>query len=86
MVGITVIEGYISFVQLRSFHLMALCRLPYSQFYEEFGDFILDLVTHSDAILIIGDFNIHLNKAFIWHFLTLSLHMDLLTAVVTPLT
>lgn len=32
-------------------------------FLEEFSDFIADLITHPDKILIIGDFNIHLNKA-----------------------
>ena len=37
---------------------------PYSQFLEEFGEFISDIITHSDEIVIIGDFNIHLNKAY----------------------
>lgn len=36
---------------------------PYSLFLGEFSDLIADFITHSDEILIIGDFNIHLNKA-----------------------
>ncbi|XP_030264935.1 uncharacterized protein LOC115576546 [Sparus aurata] len=53
-----------SLVQGTGFHLVVLYRPPgpYSQFLEEFGEFIADLVTRSDKILIIGDFNIHLNK------------------------
>ena len=35
---------------------------PYSQFPEEFGEFIADLVTRSGKILIIGDLNMHLYK------------------------
>ena len=46
-------------------HLVVLYRPPgpYSQFLEEFGEFLSDIITHSDEIVIIGDFNIHLNKA-----------------------
>ena len=53
-----------SLVQGTGFHLVVLYRplRPYTQFLEEFGEFIADLVTRSDKILIIGDFNIHLNK------------------------
>lgn len=59
------------------FHLYELYRHPgpYSQFLEEFGDFISDLITHCDKILVIGDFSIHLNKTFdslskpFWHLL-----------------
>ena len=53
-----------SLVQGTGFHLVVLYRPPgpYSQFLEEFGEFIADVVTPSDKILIIGDFNIHLNK------------------------
>lgn len=35
---------------------------PRSQFLEDFGDFISNLVTRSDGILMIGDFNIHRNR------------------------
>ena len=46
------------------FQLVVLYRPPgpYSQILEEFCEFIADFVTHSDKILIIGDFIIHLNK------------------------
>ena len=51
-----------SFVHETGFHLVVQCRPPgpYSQFLEEFGEFIADLVTQSDKILII--LSIHLNK------------------------
>ncbi|XP_059910918.1 uncharacterized protein LOC132459992 [Gadus macrocephalus] len=35
---------------------------PYSVFLDEFSDFAADLVTYSDNILLIGDFNIHVNN------------------------
>ena len=53
-----------SVVQGRGSHLAVLYRPPgpRSQFMEEFIEFIADLVTRADKILIIGDFNIHLIK------------------------
>uniref|UniRef100_A0A8C5CCP5 Reverse transcriptase domain-containing protein n=2 Tax=Gadus morhua TaxID=8049 RepID=A0A8C5CCP5_GADMO len=35
---------------------------PYSVFLDEFSDFAADLATYSDNILLIGDFNIHVNN------------------------
>ena len=35
---------------------------PYSVFVDEFSDFAADLATYSDNILLIGDFNIHVNN------------------------
>uniref|UniRef100_A0A8C5G3G3 Reverse transcriptase domain-containing protein n=1 Tax=Gouania willdenowi TaxID=441366 RepID=A0A8C5G3G3_GOUWI len=35
---------------------------PYSEFLSEFSDFISNLVLSSDKILIVGDFNIHVDK------------------------
>ncbi|KAF7650916.1 hypothetical protein LDENG_00118880 [Lucifuga dentata] len=35
---------------------------PYSQFLEEFCVFISDLTIYAERILILGDFNIHVNK------------------------
>lgn len=49
-----------SLVQGTSFHLVVIYRPPGPE--EKFGDFIADLVTRSDKILIIGDFNIHSHK------------------------
>ncbi|XP_078139509.1 uncharacterized protein LOC144539314 [Centroberyx gerrardi] len=45
------------------FYLIILYRPPgpYSSFLEEFSNFLSDLVIRTDNILIIGDFNIHLN-------------------------
>ena len=45
-----------SLVQGTGFHLVVLYTPPgpYSQFLQEFGEFIADIVTHSDKILIIG--------------------------------
>ncbi|XP_072772758.1 uncharacterized protein [Nerophis lumbriciformis] len=34
---------------------------PYSDFINEFSEFVADLVTHADNIIIMGDFNIHMN-------------------------
>ncbi|XP_061896832.1 uncharacterized protein LOC133645918 [Entelurus aequoreus] len=34
---------------------------PYSDFISEFSEFVADLVTHADNIIIMGDFNIHMN-------------------------
>ncbi len=34
---------------------------PYSSFLDEFSDFLSDLVTHTDNIIIFGDFNIRVN-------------------------
>lgn len=50
---------------LPSFYLAVLYRPPgpYSLFLEEFSNFISDLVTRADNILIIGDFNIHINNS-----------------------
>lgn len=35
---------------------------PCSEYFEEFGEFVADLVTNSDKILILWDFTIYLNK------------------------
>ena len=35
---------------------------PYSLFVDEFSDFAADLATYSDNILLMGDFNIHVNN------------------------
>ncbi|KAK0131362.1 hypothetical protein N1851_033943 [Merluccius polli] len=35
---------------------------PYSLFVEEFSEFAADLVTYSDKVLLVGDFNIHVNN------------------------
>lgn len=53
-----------SLVHGTGFHLVVTYRPqgPYSHFLEEFGEFLAALLTRSDKILIIGDFNIHLNK------------------------
>ncbi|XP_061762014.1 uncharacterized protein LOC133556275 [Nerophis ophidion] len=34
---------------------------PYSDFISEFSEFVADLVMHADNIIIMGDFNIHMN-------------------------
>lgn len=70
-------------------HLVVLYR-PYSHFLEEFGEFLSDVATHSDGNLIIGDFNINVNKAFnpsSKQSLSgpLSLCMNILIAVIIPL-
>ena len=46
------------------FYLIILYRPPgpYTSFLEEFSNFLSDLITRTDNILIIGDFNIHLNN------------------------
>ena len=36
---------------------------PYSIFMDEFSEFAADVVTHSDNVLLIGDFNIHVNNS-----------------------
>lgn len=48
------------------FHLYELYRHPgpCSQFLEEFGDFISDLITHCDKVLAIGDFSIQIDFGF----------------------
>lgn len=81
--------------RLRSFHTVSLHRPPgpYSQFLEKCGELISDLVTHCDDILIMVDFNAHLNrslypltKSLLTLLLPRSLCMNQLTAVATPLT
>ena len=46
-----------------AFYLVILYRPPgpYSSFLDEFSNFLSDIVLHFDNILIIGDFNIHVN-------------------------
>ncbi|WP_158586953.1 endonuclease/exonuclease/phosphatase family protein, partial [Alcanivorax profundi] len=48
----------------KTFYLAVIYRPPgpYSSFLDEFGAFLSDLIIHSDSILVVGDFNIHLNK------------------------
>ena len=35
---------------------------PYTEFLSEFSDFLSALVVNSDKILIVGDFNIHMDN------------------------
>ncbi|XP_061766120.1 uncharacterized protein LOC133558938 [Nerophis ophidion] len=44
-------------------HLAVIYRPPgpYSDFINEFSEFVADLVTHADNIIIMGDFNVHMN-------------------------
>lgn len=55
-----------SAVNWNRFHLYELYRHPgpCSQFLEEFGDFISDLITHCDKVLVIGDFSIQIDFGF----------------------
>nr|XP_049596961.1 uncharacterized protein LOC125981145 [Syngnathus scovelli]XP_049596968.1 uncharacterized protein LOC125981145 [Syngnathus scovelli] len=49
---------------LPSFYLAVIYRPPgaYSGFLDEFSEFVADLVTNADNIVIMGDFNIHMNS------------------------
>ncbi|XP_061924532.1 uncharacterized protein LOC133663844 [Entelurus aequoreus] len=51
------------FVTPLPLHLAVIYRPPgpYSDFISEFSEFVADLVTHADNIIIMGDFNIHMN-------------------------
>ncbi len=46
------------------FVLAAVCRPPehHADFFKEFGDFLSELVLAADKVLIVGDFNIHVNN------------------------
>nr|XP_049610836.1 uncharacterized protein LOC125988967 [Syngnathus scovelli] len=49
---------------LPSFYLAVIYRPPgaYSGFLDDFSEFVADLVTNADNIVIMGDFNIHMNS------------------------
>ncbi|XP_061899286.1 uncharacterized protein LOC133647158 [Entelurus aequoreus] len=51
------------FVTPLPLHLAVIYRPPgpYSDFISEFSEFVAHLVTHADNIIIMGDFNIHMN-------------------------
>ena len=57
-------DGWMEYGIADSFFLAIVSRPPgpYSVFVDDFSEFVADLATYSDNVLLMGDFNIHVNN------------------------